>query len=524
MPRPFASCNDAITARGSAVDQESCLAQILQRLESQDRRQEQVAKQQLEQQADHYAALCEKLARIHSACVAKNTEEIHLALSSPSLEQPGKDAAPAAPVPIKVKKKQFLEEMGSSSHRSLFISEPTSNLQQIDGTVNRLREILTNWRFDAFVGAVILLNMCFMFAQLQWAGCEAEYKLGLREDDGQWQEADSTFELVEKVFNAFYLIEVLLRVSLLWKTHFKDILNTIDSFVVICCVIEDFILKPLNVIQLPQLVYLRAVRTVRVFRTIKVLKFMKRFSNLRVLLKVLASTLDDLMWGMLLLASIIVCSGMLLVTLVQPFIEDENLEYASRKWAFQRFGSSFRACYSLFEATFTGTWTQSARELIFDINELFVFFWVPYVCIVNFAICKVVGALFLKQTMAVASADAETHAAEILKRKKMFAANLHNIFSLADKSGDGCLSQGEFKNMLHNPEVLHKFEQLDLPIEDVSTLFLVLSDEDGTADYAEFLSGAMRMKGEAQHLDAITITHAIEGIHKHLDQIFQRRV
>lgn len=523
MPKPFASCNDASTAQSYAVAQGASLAQIFERLAVQDRRLEQLAKQQLEQQADHYAALCEKLAQIHNLCVDKSTEETHPAVDSSLFEQPSKDVKLAAPVSIKDKKNQFLEDIGGKNCKSLVVTQPTGDSEQI-GTVNMLRRILSSWRFDLFVGVVILLNMCCMCAQLQWQGCETEYRLGLREDDGQWPEANATFEFVERIFNAFYLFEVLLRVSLLWKTHFSDILNIIDTCVVIVCVTEDFVLKPFNVMQLPQLVYLRAVRTIRIFRTIKVLRFMKRLDNLRLLLKVLAWTLDDLMWGMLLLAAIIVCGGMLMVTLVQPFSGDENLDYARRKWTFERFGSSSRACYSLFEATFSGTWTQSARVLILDIHELFAFFWIPYVCIVNFGILKVVSAMFLKQTMAAAHADAEMLAADTMKRKKMFAEKLHNIFSMADKSGDGCLSTDEFKSMLHNPEVLHNFEQLELPLEDVSTLFLILSDDDGIADYAEFLAGAMRMQGGAQNLDVITITHAIEGLHKRIDQIFHRHI
>lgn len=395
----------------------------------------------------------------------------------------------------------------------------TLQKKKSDGTVaDRLRSFLLSWRAEVLLGSVILLNVCVMFAHFQWAGYEVAHSLGLRSDDANWRQADSLFEIIENVFNAIYFVEMIARIVLLRGSHLQDPLNIVDSFVVVVCVVEDFILKPLNIIQLPQLVYLRAVRTLRIFRSVKVIRLMRNFDKLRILLKVLGSTIDDLMWGMALLALIILSSAMLLVTFVQPFIEDENADLSRRIWAFERFGSSFRASYTLFEATFTGTWTSSARPLIFEVSEFFAFFWIVFVCIVNFALCKVVGALFLKETMAVANADAVSKANEVMRQKKNFADKLRNIFVLADESGDGCISTQEFKNMLHNPEVVAIFEELDLPLDDVSTLFLILSEDDDHADYAEFLNGAMQMKRGAQNLDAITIVHGIDGVARRMDQ------
>ena len=53
----------------------------------------------------------------------------------------------------------------------------------------------------------------------------------------------------------------------------------------------------------------------------------------------------------------------------------------------------------------------------------------------------------------------------------------------------------------------------------VTTLFNLLSDDDGMADYEEFLSGAMKMKNSARCIDAIEILHEQMIAKRHLTDI-----
>merc|ERR1719410_2732494 len=96
----------------------------------------------------------------------------------------------------------------------------------------------------------------------------------------------------------------------------------------------------------------------------------------------------------------------------------------------------------------TGTWTILARSLIDDVNDLFFIFWYIFVIVVNFAITRVIAAMFLKQTMAVAAQDAEKHGLERLKKKETFAQKLKLIFEAADSSGDGVIDADEFVEMM----------------------------------------------------------------------------
>merc|ERR1712076_239502 len=106
-----------------------------------------------------------------------------------------------------------------------------------------------------------------------------------------------------------------------------------------------------------------------------------------------------------------------------------------------------------------------------DVSWYYCFFWVLYIVMVNFAMMRVIAALFLKQTMMVANLDAERVAYEKMKEKDHFAAKLREIFSMADASGDGVISKHEFADMIADSAIVHLFESMELEVYEVTMLF-----------------------------------------------------
>eukprot|EP00931_Biecheleriopsis_adriatica_P105761 TRINITY_DN80297_c0_g1_i1.p1 TRINITY_DN80297_c0_g1~~TRINITY_DN80297_c0_g1_i1.p1 ORF type:complete len:528 (+),score=96.74 TRINITY_DN80297_c0_g1_i1:27-1610(+) len=418
-------------------------------------------------------------------------------------------------------------DMMADEEDDLYYWADTSRLSATDavagGMTTRckdfLRTVIASWQYEIFLGLVISLNMMVMFAQLQWLGSRNAFELELSADDGGYQASLTVFPYVEIGFNAIYLVELLLRVLLLPWAKLREPMLVFDAAVVVACCLETFILEPLGLLDIPELLYLRLVRGIRVLRAIKVLRFMKIFDNLRVLVRTLGSTIDDLMWGMTLILFTVMSCGMLLTTMLEDYITDENVDKAKRLWTFYRFGSAGRATYTLFEAAFTGTWVTSARPLIEDVSPLFVIFWVPFVVLVNFAVMRVIAALFLKETLAIASRDAEREAKETQKRKQLFAKCLHDIFTMSDNNGDGQITPDEFAEMAKNPEVTSHFKSMELDMKDVTTLFMILAGDDGTADYQEFLEGSMELKMPTSKVDAVSLKHEIRSVHRSINDL-----
>lgn len=193
----------------------------------------------------------------------------------------------------------------------------------------------------------------------------------------------------------------------------------------------------------------------------------------------------------------------------------------TRVWLYESFGTTAGSVYTMFECTFTGGWRFYSRPLIEDVDYKFALFWVGWIVFVNFMTMRIVGALFLKQTMDVAAVDAERLAMSNMKRKDKFAGALRDIFVLVDTSGDGAISLDEFETMLQNEEVFKNFRKLGLDEDEVTALFTVLSDDDGCADYEEFLHGALKMNSSARTIDSVQVMHNQMSMHRDLLQLLE---
>lgn len=182
------------------------------------------------------------------------------------------------------------------------------------------------------------------------------------------------------------------------------------------------------------------------------------------------------------------------------YLDNESIDVERRIWLYTNFGTTMASMYTMFECTFTGGWRFYARPLI-EISYMFAPFWIIWVVLVNFTTMRVIGALFLKDTMAVSARDAENCAMNQLKNKGNSAEQLRKIFNGADTSGDGCINGEEFELMMSHPDVVAEFAMLGLDADEVGSFFTVLSADDGTADYNEFITGALAMASSAPTLD-----------------------
>eukprot|EP00413_Alexandrium_margalefii_P050011 CAMPEP_0204611630 /NCGR_PEP_ID=MMETSP0661-20131031/62118_1 /ASSEMBLY_ACC=CAM_ASM_000606 /TAXON_ID=109239 /ORGANISM="Alexandrium margalefi, Strain AMGDE01CS-322" /LENGTH=201 /DNA_ID=CAMNT_0051623475 /DNA_START=14 /DNA_END=619 /DNA_ORIENTATION=+ len=176
----------------------------------------------------------------------------------------------------------------------------------------------------------------------------------------------------------------------------------------------------------------------------------------------------------------------------------------------------------MFEATFSAKWaTHLARPLIEDISPWFSLFWIIYIVLINFAVTRIVAALFLRQTMALAQVDAERTTIETMRQKDKVAATLRRIFAVGDTSGDGVITRSEWEAMIVNPDVCQMFAQLHIEPDEARMLFNLLSEDDNVADQEEFLSGALHLKANARTIDTIQVLHELMVTKRSIDTLKQ---
>jgi len=122
---------------------------------------------------------------------------------------------------------------------------------------------------------------------------------------------------------------------------------------------------------------------------------------------------------------------------------------------------------------------------VHKVSGFFALFWVVYVSVVIFALTRIISALFLKDTLQAAAADAE-------KRKKEALASL---FASADSSGDGQITADEFSRFTKSSKTKKNLEELGFEADNPESLFEALGKGDGAISSDEFLSG---VKGPAK--------------------------
>merc|ERR1712060_521793 len=100
-----------------------------------------------------------------------------------------------------------------------------------------------------------------------------------------------------------------------------------------------------------------------------------------------------------------------------------------------------------------GCWPNYFRPLIHEVSGWFWVFAVAYVSLVVFAIIRIISAIFLKETLIIASHDAEMMVHEKSKQKEAYVKKLRQLFEAVDVSGNGTLSLEEFRSIVNNASV-----------------------------------------------------------------------
>jgi len=251
-----------------------------------------------------------------------------------------------------------------------------------------------------------------------------------------------------------------------------------------------------------------------------------------VLLFTITASFLALFWSLVLLMITMLMAGLILCQLVSPYIEDfdpsriEDAEF--QRWMFERYGTAGRSLWTVFEITFAGSWPSLVRPLVEKVSVSFGFFFGAYVFLVVFAMTRIITALFIKDTLAVATNDAEMMIQAKMKEKRANARKLLDVFSVADTSGEGRLTLEEFEIFMEEPRARSYLGSLELEAHESRQLFMMLDDGDGMITAEEFVEGALRLKGVARSQDVICMMHdfntmakVLAGMQEQLAEVYE---
>lgn len=254
------------------------------------------------------------------------------------------------------------------------------------------------------------------------------------------------------------------------------------------------------------------------FRSLRCLRTLAHFKGPQLLLKACQSFLNSLFWAMIFLSIFMTSSALALAnTLFTYYGSSASID--DRIWIWQRYGTTFRSLYSLFELTFSGSWPSQTRPLIEKVHAGLVLFFVIYITTVAFGIIRVITAVFLRDTLDAAASDAEEQVAAELKKRKEYAGKLEEIFAAIDSEGNGVLTEGQLIAALEYPKIRAYLQTLELDVFESKALFHILDDGDGTVTLKEFIDGLLRCKGQARAIDQVATHTEIKHSDKKINKI-----
>lgn len=367
---------------------------------------------------------------------------------------------------------------------------------------------------DVLACLLILANTVIIFVQLQFEGCNVRAALGM-ESDPCWPGAESVFSGLDYAFATIFLLELVARVAYFRAAFFKDPLNLLDAAVIAMTSFATFAFLHGS----RNMIVTRMMRNAKFVRTLRFARAFQVCHQLRVLVRTISASFMSLFWSMIILFFFMLVSALFLCQSLQEFVRDASQDEEDRRWVESTYGSAAKALWTFFQITFSGGWPAWVHPLVEKVGVHYAMFFAVYVAVVVFAVLRIITALFLKDTLNVAANDKEMMIQNKLREKAGYAARLEQVFREADRSGDGKVTWEEFEELLSKPSARAYLSALELETHEVESMFMLLDDGDGSISSEEFLSGIVRLKGQARSLDVLLLLHENKKIAAHVDRL-----
>eukprot|EP00747_Dinoflagellata_sp_TGD_P160901 gnl/TRDRNA2_/TRDRNA2_178029_c5_seq4.p1 gnl/TRDRNA2_/TRDRNA2_178029_c5~~gnl/TRDRNA2_/TRDRNA2_178029_c5_seq4.p1 ORF type:complete len:164 (-),score=39.45 gnl/TRDRNA2_/TRDRNA2_178029_c5_seq4:358-849(-) len=159
-----------------------------------------------------------------------------------------------------------------------------------------------------------------------------------------------------------------------------------------------------------------------------------------------------------------------------------------------------------------------------NVNEWYGLFFVLYRCTFIFSLTRIMGAVFVSETMRVAQNDHDLQIAKKNMAKEHLLKELQHVFEELDASGDGQLSWKEFEVLLNDNLMKTWLQTLEVDVSDVMRLFKLLDDGRGQIEHDKFISGIRRAMGTAKSIDMVELHHIGYQISAKLDAVLRKEV
>jgi len=210
----------------------------------------------------------------------------------------------------------------------------------------RVRQLVTGAKFEFAMCAAIVLHIVMLAVHFQFKGNHTAHLLGFGPDSSSFAEAP--FDVAERVFNAAYFVELLLRIHAFRRVFFESAFDVVDALVIILTFAETFIISPLTDRQGGvSFSVLRVVRTFRIFRFLRLARYTHHMSEMRLLVRVLLFSFRGVAWSVVLIMAIIMTGAILMAQITIEVMNDESIGLDRRRWMYDFFGTTTQGLHGI---------------------------------------------------------------------------------------------------------------------------------------------------------------------------------
>jgi len=380
--------------------------------------------------------------------------------------------------------------------------------------VPKWKQMVRSPKFDLALGGLIVANTVCMCLQIEYNGRILQQEIaGTCQDENcdnaRWPIVEFGFLLAEQFFTIIFALELTLRLMAEGRRYLKTVGNIGDAMIVVVSGIDSWVLTPIGSQGVQNVAILRLVRLVRLSKVLRVVRVMKAFKSLRVLVSAVANSVGALAWSMTLLFVLELIGAIFLAQVLQPIIAEPNQEDTElREFLCRKFGTWLHAMLSLFEITMAPGGFIGYRRLYEEVHPLLGLFIVIYVCVVTFAVVRVITAMFLKATLSASDNDEARVARDKAEQREAYAKRLREQIDL----DGGYIDEQEFELLCQVPRMKEWLEDALLNQEGAMRLFHAMDRGSGQVVFSDFIAALLRIRGGPKGADSIIMLYENNSI------------
>ncbi|CAK9007187.1 unnamed protein product [Durusdinium trenchii] len=402
---------------------------------------------------------------------------------------------------------------------------------RVEKYADRVNQIVTSPLFTNSIMLLIMINVILL-------GVEVDLSAGVGISD-----VPSWLSWANAAFVGIFCIELLLRYAAVGRRAFwcgEDSSWNVFDFVVITVSVADVALDYMAVWLSPsvnagQLRLVRSIRLARALRGIRIVWLFEYVGALRTLALSIISTSGSLFWTLVILVILVYSFGVVVTQLVVEHCrglaaeaqqdpnaipncaESPGLDGLDRYWS-----SVPGSMLTLFASISGGLDWESALQPLFKVSSWAVGLVILYIAVTVFAVLNVVIGVFCNTAIENASVDKELASIKQVYTKSNQVHTLQKIFYEIDATGTNEVSIEDLEDAMTRGELSSFLESMGISTDDVWTLCILLdTDQSGTIDLEEFVSGCIQLHGPAKSMQLAKMSYENRVTRRALKQVQQ---